>query len=123
PMRTRPVTTLSGGELQRTFLAQVFAQDPQVLILDEPANHLDLVYQDQIFHLVGQWRKEGERTVLSVVHDLSMAKLFGTHGLLLDQGRQVAFGRAEEVFTSKNLDGVYGMDVKAHMTALLKQWE
>ena len=47
--------TLSGGELQRTFLAQVLAQDPKLLLLDEPTNHLDLIYQKQIFALIGQW--------------------------------------------------------------------
>ena len=50
-LRRASVLTLSGGELQRTFLAQVFAQNPQILILDEPANHLDLVYQKHIFSL------------------------------------------------------------------------
>ena len=54
--------TLSGGELQRTFLAQVFAQNPQILILDEPANHLDLIYQKHIFSLIETWlRQPGAR--------------------------------------------------------------
>ena len=51
-LRNRSVQELSGGEVQRTFLAQVLAQDPEVLILDEPTNNLDLVYQDQIFRLL-----------------------------------------------------------------------
>ena len=57
-LRNQSVLTLSGGELQRTFLAQVFAQDPQILILDEPANHLDLVYQKHIFSLIREWLKQ-----------------------------------------------------------------
>ena len=51
-LKNRSALTLSGGELQRTFLAQVFAQDPKLLILDEPANHLDLVYQEKTFELI-----------------------------------------------------------------------
>lgn len=58
-LRHQSVLTLSGGELQRTFLAQVLAQDPPLLILDEPTNHLDLVYQKQIFELISRWVREG----------------------------------------------------------------
>lgn len=52
------VLTLSGGELQRVFLAQLFAQDPKLLILDEPTNHLDLQYQIVIFDIISEWVKE-----------------------------------------------------------------
>ena len=51
-LRSRSIQELSGGEVQRAFLAQVLAQDPKILILDEPTNNLDLVYQDQIFSLL-----------------------------------------------------------------------
>ena len=51
----------SGGEVQRVFLAQLFAQDPQILILDEPANHLDLPFQKQIFDLTDAWRRQGSK--------------------------------------------------------------
>lgn len=54
--RTRPLGALSGGEVQRVFLAQVFAQEPRILILDEPANHLDVTYQKQLFDLINDWR-------------------------------------------------------------------
>ena len=67
------VLTLSGGELQRVFLAQLFAQNPRLLLLDEPTNHLDLVYQKQIFSLVREWLSKGGRAVVSVVHDLARA--------------------------------------------------
>ena len=55
PYRKHSVLTLSGGELQRTFLAQLFAQEPDLLLLDEPTNHLDLAYQKQTFELIRQW--------------------------------------------------------------------
>ncbi len=116
------VLTLSGGELQRTFLAQVFAQDPELLLLDEPANHLDLVYQKQIFELISHWVKKPGRSVVSVVHDLSTAKAFGTHALLLDQGRAVAQGPCGEVLRPELLNAVYRMDVSAWMRKMLSQW-
>ena len=117
------ILTLSGGELQRTFLAQVFAQDPKVLLLDEPTNHLDLVYQKQVFGLIGDWLKTPDRAVVSVVHDLSLAKAYGTKALLMDHGRSIAQGTVEEVLTPENLDPVYRMDVTAWMQALLSQWK
>lgn len=116
------VLTLSGGELQRTFLAQLFAQDPRVLILDEPTNHLDLVYQKQTFELIQFWLKTPGRAVVSVVHDLSLAMAFGTHALLLDKGKTIQYGATEEVFTPKHLDKAYEMDVSGWMRTMLGQW-
>ena len=85
-LRQASMLTLSGGETQRAFLAQVFAQDPRVLILDEPANHLDLNYQQQIFSLIQAWLRQPGRAVLSVVHDLSLARRYGTHAVLMHRG-------------------------------------
>ena len=120
--RGQSVLTLSGGELQRTFLAQVFAQNPKLLILDEPANHLDLIYQKHIFSLIEAWLKQPGRAVISVVHDLSLAKKYGTHAVLMDRGRCAAQGKTAEVMTRERLEAVYGMDVYGWMRDLLGQW-
>ena len=120
--RRQSVLTLSGGELQRTFLAQVFAQNPKLLILDEPANHLDLIYQKHIFSLIEAWLKQPGRAVISVVHDLSLAKKYGTHAVLMDRGRCAAQGKIAEVMTRERLEAVYGMDVYGWMRDLLGQW-
>jgi len=122
-LRKASVLTLSGGELQRTFLAQVFAQDPDILILDEPANHLDLVYQKHIFSLIHEWLKTPGRAVLSVVHDLSLAKKYGTHAVLMDRGACVAQGPLKEVLTPDHLQAVYAMDVYGWMREILGQWQ
>jgi len=123
PYKNQSVMTLSGGELQRTFLAQIFAQDPNLLILDEPTNHLDLKYQKQMFELVQAWLKVPGRAVISVVHDLSLAKAYGTHALLLHRGRPAAYGQSREVLTRENLQSVYAMDVHAWMQEMLAQWD
>lgn len=123
PLRRASVLTLSGGELQRAFLAQAFAQNPQILLLDEPANHLDLVYQKHLFSLIDEWRRQPGRAVLSVVHDLSLAKKYGTHALLLHEGQRVAQGPTNDVLTPGNLRRVYGMDVHEWMRGLLAQWQ
>ena len=122
-LRRASVLTLSGGELQRTFLAQVFAQNPRLLLLDEPANHLDLVYQKHIFSLIGQWLREPGRAVMSVVHDLSLARRYGTHAVLMDSGRCAAQGAIGDVLTPDRLEAVYGMDVYGFMRDMLAQWQ
>ena len=122
-LRHASMLTLSGGEMQRVFIAQVFAQNPQVLILDEPANHLDLKYQQHIFSLIQEWLEQPGRAVLSVVHDLSLARRYGTHAILLDHGKTVSQGLIADVMTPENLKQVYGMDVYAWMREMLSQWQ
>jgi iron complex transport system ATP-binding protein len=121
--RGQSVLTLSGGELQRAFLAQAFAQDPQVLLLDEPTNHLDLVYQKQIFSLIADWAKQPGRTVVSIMHDLSVARRYGTEAMLLNRGKLVAIGAPDEVLSPARLESVYEMDVYEWMRDLLSAWQ
>ena len=121
--RRQSVLTLSGGELQRTFLAQTFCQDPRLLLLDEPTNHLDLVYQKQVFELIQEWLRQKDRAVISVVHDLSLARAYGTRAILLDRGQVVADGLMDVVFSDETLNRVYRMDVRAWMLRMLDQWK
>ncbi len=121
--RTQSVLTLSGGELQRTFLAQVFAQNPKYLLLDEPTNHLDLIYQRQVFSLIKEWLKQGDRAVISVVHDLSLARKYGTRALLLNRGQTAAIDSVDKALSREMLEQVYGMDVYAYMKEMLSQWQ
>ncbi|MBR0229138.1 MAG: ABC transporter ATP-binding protein [Clostridia bacterium] len=121
-LRRSNTLTLSGGELQRVFLAQVFAQNPRILVLDEPANHLDLKYQQHIFDLISAWRQRESRAVLSVVHDLSLARRYGTGVLLMHRGKCVAQGEMDAVLTPARLKDVYEMDVYAWMRELTEPW-
>lgn len=121
-MRKRNMLTLSGGEQQRVFLAQVFCQDPEILILDEPANHLDLPFQQELFSLIGKWLETPGRAVITVMHDLSLARKYGSHALLMDRGKCAAQGKASEVLTPEALKNVYGMDVYGWIRDLLNAW-
>lgn len=121
--RTRPLGALSGGEVQRVFLAQVFAQEPRILILDEPANHLDVTYQKQLFDLINDWRRAPGRAVITVVHDLNLARMYGTHALLLNSGRAVAQGEIRQALTRASLTEAYSMDVLSWLKSMLTQWE
>lgn len=121
-IRRQNVLTLSGGELQRTFLAQVFAQDTPLLLLDEPASHLDLAFTQTLFSLISEWLKTPGRAVVSVVHDLQLARRYGTHALLMKGGNLAAGGTADTVFTDGNLTAVYGMDVPKWFNWLHAPW-
>jgi iron complex transport system ATP-binding protein len=120
--RDHSVLTLSGGELQRAFLAQLLAQDPKILLLDEPTNHLDLAYQKEIFQLIGEWIRKTGRSVISVVHDLSLARAYGDEALLMQRGQIIARGAVSDALSDENLSAAYGMDVRSWMRGLYEQW-
>lgn len=100
----------------------MFAQNPQILILDEPANHLDLIYQKHIFLLIETWLRQPGRAVVSVVHDLSLARKYGTHAVLMHRGQCAAQGKIGDVMTAEKLQAVYEMDVYGWMREMLGQW-
>jgi iron complex transport system ATP-binding protein len=121
-MRSRSILSLSGGERQRAFLAQVLAQDPAILMLDEPADSLDLKYQKTLFELTETWARQPGKAVISVVHDLSIARRYGSHAMLMHHGKCVAQGEKAVVLKADNLNTAYGMDVYAWMRDLSRPW-
>lgn len=110
-IRNQSVLTLSGGQAQRVALARVLAQNPSILVLDEPVNHLDLPYQKQFLELILEWLQAPGRAVLSVMHDVGIARRYGTHGLLMRDGVCAAMGPVEAALDREALKRVYGMDV------------
>ena len=93
-----------------------------MLLLDEPTNHLDLIYQREVFALVKEWLKVSNGAVVSVVHDLSLAKAYGTHALLMQKGGETTLGTIDEVLCPEKLNSVYGMDVYDWMRTMYAQW-
>lgn len=118
----RPVTTLSGGELQRTYLAQLLAQNPKVMILDEPANHLDLSFEAEFYRLIDDWRKEEGRCVVSIMHDLTVAKQYGDQALLLGKEGQVYEGAIDSVLSRDHLQEIFNVDVVHMMRERYELW-
>jgi ABC-type glutathione transport system ATPase component len=100
-MADRPVDQLSGGELQRVWLATCLAQDTGVLLLDEPTNHLDLRYQAEILDLMRELADDHGIAVGVVLHDLEHAATVADHVVLLEQGRIRSVGTCEDVFTAE----------------------
>lgn len=109
-LRHHSMLSLSSGERQRAFLAQVLCQEPSLLLLDEPESHLDLSYTRQLYALIDNWRRQPSHAVISVVHDLSAAKRFGTCALLLDHGVCKNFGSMEQVLTDDHIAQAWGTD-------------
>ena len=121
--RAHSVLTLSGGELQRAFLAQVFAQNPRLLLLDEPTDHLDLAYQKQIFGLIREWLKTPGRAAVSVVHDLSLALAYGTRALVMLGGQVLMDAGVREALSPVSLQAAFSMDVHGWMRQMLTLWQ
>jgi cobalamin transport system ATP-binding protein len=108
----RPLATLSGGEQQRTVLARALAQEAPFLLLDEPTSSLDIGRQQQVFELVATLRERGDLTVLSAMHDLTLAGQYADRLLLLSQGVLVAAGPPAEIATEAHVAAHYGADVR-----------
>jgi iron-chelate-transporting ATPase len=110
-MAARPVDQLSGGELQRVWLATCLAQDTEVLLLDEPTNHLDLRYQVQTLDLVRDLADEHGTALGIVLHDLGQAASVADEVVLLDRGRVRAVGPPELALGEADLTEVYGLPI------------
>ena len=121
--REAMIDTLSGGQLQRVFLARTLAQEPSLILLDEPTNHLDLKYQAELMESLRDWASRGGRAVVGVLHDLNLALGFADRMLLMSQGEAVACGSAREALRPERLQEVFGIDVAAYMKRALARWE
>ena len=108
----RRLGSLSGGERQRATLARALAQEASVLLLDEPTSSLDVGRQQHALEIVDELRAEGELTVLSAMHDLTLAGQYADRLLLMDGGRIVARGGAGEVLTRALIGEHYAAEVR-----------
>ncbi|MEY2967101.1 MAG: hypothetical protein RLY50_1151 [Actinomycetota bacterium] len=110
----RDVETLSGGERQRLVIARAIAQEAPVLLLDEPTSALDIGHQQQALELVDRLRREHGLTVVSAMHDLTLAGIYSDRLVLMHEGSTVASGTAEDVLRPETLGEFYGVNVRVH---------
>ncbi len=108
----RPITDMSGGERQRVFLAMALAQEPRVLLLDEPTSHLDINHQVAILDLIHRMKTGEGVSVLLVSHDLNLASEYCDRLVLFSEGSVKLMGSPEEVLTEANIREVYGTRVR-----------
>jgi iron complex transport system ATP-binding protein len=102
---------LSGGERQRVLVAMALAQEPELLLMDEPTLHLDLAHQVALLSAIRRLRAQRGLTVLAVLHDLNLAAAFAPRVVVLDQGVVTADGPAAEVLTLPLVREVFGVAV------------
>lgn len=111
--KDRKVVTLSGGEGQRAWIAMALAQEPNILILDEPTTYLDISYQMEVLELIKELNESLGITVIMVLHDLNQASRYSDNIYVLRDGQIIKEGKPEEVINSKILKNIFR--IKAHI--------
>jgi iron complex transport system ATP-binding protein len=122
----RNVRTLSGGERQRVALAAVLAQDPDLLLLDEPSAHLDLAHQARAFAHMDKLVRNRRRAVVFATHDYNLAQRFATHALLLDGRGHALHGPSAQLLQPERLSHLFGFPIASlrspQASGLVPQW-
>lgn len=108
----RDVNALSAGQTQRVTIARGLAQEPKVIILDEPTSNLDVRYQMEVMRFLKSYASDEGVIVVMVCHDLNITAAYADRVILMHEGRIFADGTVEEVLTQENLKTVYRIDTK-----------
>ena len=106
--KNREFSSLSGGEKQRVLIARAFSQESEIIILDEPINHLDIKYQIELMKLL----KTIDKTVIMSLHNIEIALNWCDKAILLNKGKLMDFGKPLDVITEKNIKNVFEVDSK-----------
>jgi iron complex transport system ATP-binding protein len=117
-LQARRFEELSGGEKQKVVLAMALAQQPEILLLDEPTLHLDINHQVHILDLVTRLNKEKRTIIIAALHDLNLACLYFKRLILLDKGRIVSDGPPADVIKQENIQKVYGTAINVTLNPL-----
>ncbi len=122
-VKDKEITKLSGGQLQRVFLARALAQQPDIILLDEPTNHLDLKFQIELIEYLNEWTTQENHCVIGVLHDLNLAMRLSERILVMKDGQVAAIGKIGETISGELLKDVYDIDVVEYFKDSLTKWE
>jgi len=106
----RDLNELSGGEKQKALIARAIVQEPEIMLLDEPTNNLDLRYQLEVLEIIKNIAKEKEISIIMTMHDLNLAPRYSDKLVMLKNGEIFSIGKPEQVITSRNIKSVYGVE-------------
>jgi iron complex transport system ATP-binding protein len=112
PLAGRYLHELSGGEKQRAIIARALAQEPEILLLDEPSAFLDLKHQVRVLDLLRRLNRERALTIVAALHDLNLAALYFPRLILLREGKLYRDGAPAEVLTEETIEEIYGIRVR-----------
>lgn len=113
-LQYKKISCLSGGEKQRVWLAVALAQEPRILLLDEPTTYLDIGYQLELLELIKELNEKFNMTVIMVLHDLNQAAKYSHRIIVLKGGEIVSIGKPKEILNKKLLMEVYGVESKIY---------
>ncbi len=114
-LKNRMITELSGGERQRVLIARALAQEPSIILLDEPTAHLDINHQIEILNLLKTLNREKGTTIVLVIHDINLGIRYSDEILMLNKGRILGRGKPEKVITKENIKEAYDLKVEIDM--------
>ncbi len=112
------INEMSGGEKQRVLIARALAQEPEVLLLDEPTSNLDIKHQLEVLGLLHRFAHEGGMTVIMVLHDLNLASRFSEKLVLISEGKVFASGPPAAVLNPANISAVYDVEADVEQNGL-----
>ena len=108
-MQDRYLDEISGGERQKAYLAMILAQEPDLLLLDEPTTYMDLSYSHRFMELLGELTREQGKTMLVAIHDLNLAIRYADYVAILDGGTLTAFASREECLEKRLIEDTFGV--------------
>lgn len=113
-LKKKGINEISGGELQRVVIAKALAQNPQLILLDEPTAHLDIEHQISIFDLLKKLKQEKQLTILSVFHDLNLAGIYSDEIAFIVSGEIIQSGSKCKLLTEENIKNVFNINTKIY---------